>query len=155
MVKAEHVDSELNFTENFTFQISCNIAFLWNIFAVKSIYFHACLIYTTNRFPLEIPKASGNEHGQKGSVDLFLCLTLATERPCRLPPCPKELAFPRWNGHIHGSHIPYIISGKPQWLSVSEKEEKSSLRYKTSQSPFSSSMLYLAFIRWRERLWIG
>lgn len=78
MVKTAH-DSELNFRENFTENlIESNLDLLWGIFAMKPIYFHAYLkSYPTCHFLLELPKASGNKQGWKGSLDLFLCLTLA------------------------------------------------------------------------------
>lgn len=87
---------------------------------MKPIYFHAYLkSYSTSHLPLEMSKAVGNNMC-RGISPSILHLTCCMRD---LVGFHHELGFLRWDGHILSGHIPYFLSGKSQWWSMSRREE--------------------------------
>lgn len=135
MVKAEHVESELNFTENLSFQFSC--------FRVTQLCYGAffSMKLTTSHFLQEMHKASGNKQQLRGSADLLICLMLAVES-LQASTTPQRACFLRWQkGHIHSIHIPQILSlGSHSGDKC--REEHLFSGYMTSQPPQLISALF-------------
>lgn len=137
MVKAEHVVSELNFAENLSFQFSW---FREHSFAVghfcKETYLFSCLpqILSHQPFPSINAPVLKKEASTEGWVNLFPCLTLTTERPCRFPHAPESLLSQGGWSHPQWSYLSYPL-WKATVRSMSRRKEKLSSRYKTSQLP--------------------
>ena len=119
----------------FTFLDLENTALLWDICAMKPIYFHAYLkSYPTSHFPVEMPQSSRKKQVQRDDLIFFLAW-LWLQRDLAGFHMHQRAYFPKVSGHIHSGHTSHILSGKPQCWSMSRRKEKLSSRYKTSQLP--------------------
>lgn len=95
-----------------------NIALLWDIFAMKPIYFHAYLkSYPTSHFPVEMPQSSRKKQVQRDELIFFL-VWLWLQKDLAGFHMHQRAYFPKVGGHIHSGHTSHILSGKPQCWSI-------------------------------------